>query len=114
MYQTGAVQGTRAERKDVPQQRRLMNQNPFRYFKTSREIIQIAVIMYIRSPLSLRNVEDSLHERGIDICHEGVVKGKSNTVFGAHWANVPSLIQNDFFDPTHLLSHVSQVKITFL
>ncbi len=44
----------------------------FRYFKTSREIIQLAVMMYIRFPLSLRNVEDLLHERGIDICHESV------------------------------------------
>jgi putative transposase len=26
--------------------------------------------MYIRFPLSLRNVEDLLHERGIDISHE--------------------------------------------
>ncbi len=31
-----------------------MSKNPFRYFKTSREIIQIAVMMYIRFPLSLR------------------------------------------------------------
>ena len=29
-------------------------------------------MMYIRFPLSLRNVEDLLHERGIDICHETV------------------------------------------
>jgi putative transposase len=49
-----------------------MSQNPFRYFKTSPEIIQLAVMMYIRFPLSLRNVEDLLHERGIDICHETV------------------------------------------
>jgi putative transposase len=44
----------------------------FRYFKTSSEIIRLAVMMYIRFPLSLRNVEDLLHERGIDICHETV------------------------------------------
>ena len=37
--------------------------NPFRYFKTSPEIIRLAVMMYIRFPLSLRNVEDLLHER---------------------------------------------------
>ena len=49
-----------------------MNQNPFRYFKTSPEIIQLAVMMYVRFPLSLRNVEDLLHERGIDIFHETV------------------------------------------
>ena len=49
-----------------------MTKNPFRYFKTSPEIIQLAVMMYVRFPLSLRNVEDLLHERGIDICHESV------------------------------------------
>jgi len=50
----------------------MKNSNPFRYFKTSPEIIRLAVMMYIRYPLSLRNVEDLLHERGIDICHETV------------------------------------------
>lgn len=49
-----------------------MSRNPFRYFKTSPEIIQLAVMMYVRFPLSLRNVEDLLHERGIDVCHESV------------------------------------------
>ncbi|NQV58660.1 MAG: IS6 family transposase, partial [Alphaproteobacteria bacterium] len=42
------------------------------YFKTSPEIIGWAVMMYVRFPLSLRQVEDLLHERGIDICHETV------------------------------------------
>ena len=46
--------------------------NQFRYFKTSPEIIRLAVMMYIRFPLSLRQVEDLLHERGIDICYETV------------------------------------------
>ena len=46
--------------------------NPFRYFKTSPAIIRLAVMMYVRFPLSLRQVEDLLHERGIDICHETV------------------------------------------
>ncbi len=46
--------------------------NPFRYFKTSPEIIRLAVMMYIRFPLSRRNVEDLLHERGVDITHETV------------------------------------------
>ena len=49
-----------------------MKPNPFKYFKTSPEIIRLAVMMYVRFPLSLRNVEDLLHERGIDICHETV------------------------------------------
>jgi len=46
--------------------------NPFRYFKTSPEIIRLAVMMCIRFPLSLRQVEDLPHERGIDICYETV------------------------------------------
>jgi putative transposase len=35
------------------------------YGKTSPKIIQLAVILYVRLPLSLRNVEDLLHERGV-------------------------------------------------
>jgi len=46
--------------------------NPFRYFNSSPEIIRLTVMMYVRYPLSLRQVEDLLHERGIDICHETV------------------------------------------
>src|SRR5450755_4423601 len=44
--------------------------NPFRYFNSSPEIIRLAVMMYVKYPLSLRNVEDLLSERGIDISHE--------------------------------------------
>ena len=32
----------------------------------------MVVMMYVKYPLSLRNVEDLLAERGIDICHETV------------------------------------------
>ena len=46
--------------------------NPFRYFNSSPEVIRLAVMMYIRYPLSLRQVEDLLFERGIDIWHETV------------------------------------------
>ena len=46
--------------------------NPFRYFKSSPEVIRLVVMMYVKYPLSLRNVEDLLFERGIDICHETV------------------------------------------
>ena len=46
--------------------------SPFRYFKTSPEIIRLAVMLYVRFPLSLRNVEDLLYERGIDVSHETV------------------------------------------
>ena len=46
--------------------------NSFCYFNSSPEVIHLAVMLYIRSPLSLRQVEDLLHESGIDICHETV------------------------------------------
>ena len=49
-----------------------MKKDPFKYFHSSPEIIRLAVMMYVRFPLSLRNVEDLLHERGIDISHETV------------------------------------------
>jgi putative transposase len=38
--------------------------NPFRYFNSSPEVIRLVVMMYVRYPLSLRNVEDLLAERG--------------------------------------------------
>ena len=43
--------------------------NPFRYFDSSPEVIRPVVMMYVRYPLSLHNVEDLLFERGTDICH---------------------------------------------
>ena len=46
--------------------------NPFRYFKTSPEVIRLAVMLYVRYPLSLRQVEDLLDERGIDVSYETV------------------------------------------
>jgi putative transposase len=48
--------------------------NPFRWFDSSPEVIQLVVMLYVRFPLSLRNVEDLAFERGIDICHETVLK----------------------------------------
>ena len=50
----------------------MTKRDPFKYFKTSPEIICLAVMMYVRFPLSLRNVEDLLHERGVDVSHETV------------------------------------------
>jgi len=46
--------------------------SPFRYFNSSPEVIHLVVMMYVKYPLSLRNVEDLLAERGIDLCHETV------------------------------------------
>ena len=57
--------------------------NPFKYFKTSPEIIRLAVMMYIRYPLSLRQVEDILFEHGIrHMPRDGAVPVESV------WANV--------------------------
>ena len=44
----------------------------FRHFISSPEVIRLTVLMYIRYPLSLRQVEDLLFERGINIGHETV------------------------------------------
>src|SRR4028118_594469 len=46
--------------------------SPFRYFKTSPEVIRLAVMLYTRFPLSQRDVEDLLHERGIEVSHETI------------------------------------------
>jgi hypothetical protein len=42
---------------------------PCRYFNSSPEVIHLVVMMHARYPLSLRNVEDLLAERGINISH---------------------------------------------
>lgn len=54
--------------------RRSKPHDPFRWFDSSPEVIQLVVMLYVRYPLSLRNVEDLAFERGIDICHETVRK----------------------------------------
>jgi hypothetical protein len=46
--------------------------SPFRYFNSSPEVIRLVVTLYVRFPLSLRNVGDSLLKRGIEVCHETV------------------------------------------
>lgn len=43
---------------------RIKKCDPFKYFNSSEEIIRLAVMLYVRFPLSLKNVEDLLHERG--------------------------------------------------
>ena len=52
--------------------RPLRPKTPFYRFNSSPEIIRLVVMMYVKFPLSLRDVEDLLHERGIDVCHETV------------------------------------------
>jgi len=44
--------------------------SPLKRFNSSPEVVRLVVMMYVRFPLSLRNVEDLLFERGSDICHE--------------------------------------------
>jgi putative transposase len=46
--------------------------NPFRYFNSSPEVIRLVVMMYVKYPLSLRNVEDLLAERGVEVSYETV------------------------------------------
>jgi putative transposase len=63
----------------------MSNASIFRYFKTSPEIIRQAVMIYVRYPLSLRNVKDVLHDRSIDITHEMVRfwRNRFRTIFAA-------------------------------
>ena len=60
--------------------------SPYKRFNSSPEIVRLVVIMYVRFPLSLRNVEDLLAERGIDICHEMVRHwwNRFGPMFAAH------------------------------
>ena len=50
----------------------MSQKNSFRYFQSSPEIIRLAVMLYVRFPLSLRNVEDLLNKLGIDVSYEAV------------------------------------------
>ncbi len=43
----------------------MATENLFKYFKISPEIIHLAVMFYVRYPLSLWQVEGILHERPI-------------------------------------------------
>lgn len=42
----------------------------FKGFYSSPEIIRLAVMLWVCYPLSLINIEDTLHEHGFDICRE--------------------------------------------
>ncbi len=50
----------------------MTQRSPFRYFKTPPEIIRLAVMMYIRFPMSLRNVEVLMGKWGVEIRDETV------------------------------------------
>ena len=69
--------------------------SPFRCFNSSPEIIRLAVLMYVRFPLSLRNVEDLLFERGIDISHE-TVRFRSDSSWGRFRLSLTTLEVSPF------------------
>ena len=71
----------------------MTQRSPFRYFKTSPENIRLAVMLYVRFPLSLWNVEDLLHERGIDVSHAptGQRFGNSARVPGSTRRGTPTI-----------------------
>lgn len=46
--------------------------NPFLYFDSSPEVVRLVVMICVKYPLSLRNVEALMAERGIDICNASV------------------------------------------
>lgn len=50
----------------------MTQRSPFREAKTSPEIIRLAAMLYVRCPLSLRDIKDLLHGRGIEISYETV------------------------------------------
>ncbi len=66
--------------------------NHFKYYKTSPEIIKLVVMYYVRFPLSLRQVEDILHERGVDISYETIRYwwNKFGTLFSREMKKNPS------------------------
>ena len=63
---------------------RELSSNPFRRFNLSPEVIRLTVMMYVRFPLSPRNVEDLLFERGIDLSHETVRQWWNKAFFSKH------------------------------
>lgn len=50
----------------------MSKKSPFKYFKSSPEIIRFAVKLRIHYGLSLRQCEDMLAERGIDVSYEAI------------------------------------------
>jgi len=41
--------------------------SPFRYFNSSPEVIRLVVLMYVRFPLSLRNVEERIGQIEVEL-----------------------------------------------
>ena len=84
--------------------------NPFRWFASSPEVIRLVVMTYVRYPLSLRNVEDLLFLRGIDICHETVRKRWNR--FGPKFAGeIRSRRVQHMRQFTHWRRHLDEVYV---
>jgi hypothetical protein len=67
----GRCKWNRLERSRADAQlRRMSSRRPFR--KTSPEIFRLPAMLCVRFPFSLRNVEDLLHEHGVEVTHETV------------------------------------------
>lgn len=69
---SGIIKGMAGALSDRQPRRMSKAENPFRYFRSSSEKIRSVVMLYVRFPLSLRNVEGLLFERGYNFCHETV------------------------------------------
>jgi putative transposase len=50
----------------------MLRPGPFNHFRTNPEIVRPAVMLHIRFPLSLRNLEDTLRQHGIESSHDTV------------------------------------------
>ncbi len=66
----------------------MTKRSPFRYFKTSPQIIRLSVVLYVRFPLLLQNVEGLLHESGVDISHETIRFWSHRFVSAVHFKDV--------------------------
>jgi putative transposase len=75
--------------------------NPFKYFNSSPEVIRLVVMIASGTRLSLRNVEDLLAERGIDVSDETIrfwwnrfgadVRRRDSKEAGSAYAPLPSV-----------------------
>ena len=84
----------------------LRPKTPFYRFNASPEIIRLVVMMYVKFPLSLRNVEDLVHERGIDLCHETVRFRPIKTL--QKFASVHGSVTNHFNQERNLIKGTLQ------
>ena len=73
MRSSCAIGGVRANSRAVPAVLASAHEQSVPILQQLARSHPVVVMMYVRYPLSLRNVEDLLAERGIDISHETVL-----------------------------------------